>query len=37
MVLCVPESEAANTGLSGHSAKKKKCIVGFNAMLQAPV
>jgi len=36
MVLCAPESEAANTGLSGHS-EKKKFNVGFSAMLQTPV
>jgi len=36
MFLRAPESEAANTGLNGHSAKKK-CIVGFSAMLQTPV
>jgi len=36
MVLRAPESEAANNGLSGHSAKKK-CNVGFSAMLQTPV
>jgi len=33
MVLRAPEREAANTGLNGHSAKKRKSIGGFSAML----